>query len=95
MAFRQKSWQLAPLVSYQFCDGLHIFPATQAMIFSGAIPKYIIPEYNSRSDIPDGVTSSQVEKAIVELEQVGKKAAAVLIISSTFQGTCSNIGEIT
>ena len=65
------------------------------MIFSGAIPKYIIPEYNSRSDIPDGVTSSQVEKAIVELKQVGKQAAAVLIISSTFQGICSKIGEIT
>lgn len=64
------------------------------MIFFGTIPKYIIPEYDSHSDIPGGVTSSQVEKAIVELQQVGKQAAAVLIISSTFQGTCSNIGEI-
>ncbi|XP_060670955.1 uncharacterized protein LOC107418485 [Ziziphus jujuba] len=33
--------------------------AISAMIFSGAVPKYIIPDYNSNWDIAAGVTPSQ------------------------------------
>jgi arginine/lysine/ornithine decarboxylase len=35
-----------------------------AMVLSGAVPKYIIPEYNSGWDIAGGITPLQVDKAV-------------------------------
>ncbi|XP_062115304.1 uncharacterized protein LOC133829595 [Humulus lupulus] len=68
--------------------------AISAMVLSGAIPKYIIPEYDVEWDIAGGVTPSQVEKAIEELEMEGRKPAAVFVTSPTYHGICSNISEI-
>ncbi|KAF4365575.1 hypothetical protein F8388_007408 [Cannabis sativa] len=68
--------------------------AISAMVLSGAIPKYIIPEYDIEWDIAGGVTLSQVEKAIEELEMEGRKPAAVFVTSPTYHGICSNISEI-
>ncbi|KAM0947058.1 putative arginine decarboxylase [Dioscorea sansibarensis] len=68
--------------------------AISGLILSGAVPKYIIPEYNSQWDIPGGITALQVEKAIEELKENGKTAAAVLITSPTYHGICSNVREI-
>nr|XP_048330641.1 arginine decarboxylase-like [Ziziphus jujuba var. spinosa] len=65
-----------------------------AMIFSGAVPKYIIPDYNSNWDIAAGVTPSQVERAIMELEMEGLKPAAVYVTCPTYHGICSNLSEI-
>lgn len=69
--------------------------ATSGLILSGAIPKYIMPEYNSHWDIAGGITPSQVERAVKELEEDGKTAAAVLVTSPTYHGICSNASEIT
>ncbi|KAF8389481.1 hypothetical protein HHK36_026176 [Tetracentron sinense] len=68
--------------------------AISAMVLSGALPKYIIPDYNSEWDIAGGVTPKQVEKAIKELEMDDQKAAAVLVTSPTYHGICSNLSEI-
>lgn len=68
--------------------------ATSAMVLCGALPKYIVPEHNLQWDIAGGVTPSQVKMAIEELEQEGKKAAAVFVTSPTYNGVCSNISEI-
>ncbi|KAL2503291.1 Arginine decarboxylase [Forsythia ovata] len=68
--------------------------AISAMILSGVLPKYIVPEYDHNWDIAGGFTPSQVEKAIEELEMEGRKPAAVLVISPTYHGVCSNIGAI-
>ncbi|XP_025887686.1 uncharacterized protein [Solanum lycopersicum] len=68
--------------------------ATSAMVLCGALPKYILPEYNLQWDTAGGVTPSQVKIAIEELEQEGKKAAGVFITSPTYNGVCSNISEI-
>ncbi|XP_049381130.1 uncharacterized protein LOC125845620 [Solanum stenotomum] len=68
--------------------------ATSAMVLCGALPNYILPEYNLQWDIVGGVTPSQVKMAIEELEQEGKKAAGVFITSPTYNGVCSNISEI-
>ncbi|KAK2646194.1 hypothetical protein Ddye_021389 [Dipteronia dyeriana] len=68
--------------------------AISAMVLSGVIPKYIIPEYNCDWDIAGGVIPSQVEKAINELDKDGRKAAAVFITSPTYHGICSNLSEI-
>ncbi|XVF47577.1 hypothetical protein PTKIN_Ptkin03bG0120700 [Pterospermum kingtungense] len=68
--------------------------AISAMVLSGAIPKYIIPEYDCNWDITSGVTLSQVEKAINELHMEGQKVAAVFITSPTYHGICSNVKNI-
>ncbi|XP_020537182.1 arginine decarboxylase-like [Jatropha curcas] len=68
--------------------------AISAMVLSGAIPKYIIPEYDSEWDIAGGITPLQVEKAIKELEMEGHKPAAVFVTSPTYNGICSNLNEI-
>ncbi|XP_043811010.1 arginine decarboxylase [Manihot esculenta] len=65
-----------------------------AMVLSGAIPKYIIPEYNCHWDIAGGITPSQVNVAIKELENEGQKPAAVFVTSPTYHGICSNLSEI-
>lgn len=68
--------------------------AISAMVLSGALPKYIMPDYDSNWDISGGITPSQVERALKELETEGRKAAAVFIVSPTYHGICSNIAAI-
>ncbi|CAN1185764.1 Arginine decarboxylase [Linum perenne] len=68
--------------------------AISAMVLSGAVPKYILPDYNSIWDIPGGVTPIQVEKALEELGKEGQRTGAVLITSPTYHGICSNLSEI-
>ncbi|XP_021276363.1 uncharacterized protein LOC110410809 isoform X2 [Herrania umbratica] len=68
--------------------------AISAMVLSGAIPKYIIPEYDCHWDIAGGVTLSEVEKAIRELQMEGQKIGAVFVTSPTYHGICSNVTDI-
>ncbi|KAL1568143.1 arginine decarboxylase-like [Salvia divinorum] len=68
--------------------------AISAMVLSGVVPKYIVPEYDPEWDIAGGITPSQVEKAIKELEMEGLKPAAVFVVSPSYHGVCSDIGAI-
>ncbi|KAJ0800511.1 putative arginine decarboxylase [Helianthus annuus] len=68
--------------------------AFSAMVLSGVVPKYIIPEYDFEWDIACGITPSQVENAINESNTEGRKASAVLITSPTYHGICSNLEQI-
>ncbi|CAK8575784.1 unnamed protein product [Lathyrus sativus] len=68
--------------------------AISAMVLSGAVPKYILPDYKNDWDIAGGVTPLQVLNAIQELELEGKKTAAVFITSPTYHGICSNLSDI-
>ncbi|KAK1422320.1 hypothetical protein QVD17_25353 [Tagetes erecta] len=68
--------------------------AFSSMVLSGVIPKYMIPEYDFDWDIACGITPSQVENAISELDTEGRKASAVLITSPTYHGICSNLEKI-
>ncbi|PWA54738.1 Orn/Lys/Arg decarboxylase, C-terminal [Artemisia annua] len=79
-----------------------------SMVLSGAIPKYITPEYDFDWDLAGGITPLQasdilfqkrpekmrVEKAIKELDNQGRKPSAVLVTSPTYHGICSNIEDI-
>ncbi|CAN6291094.1 unnamed protein product [Urochloa humidicola] len=65
-----------------------------ALVLSGAVPKYIIPEYNSGWDIAGGITPWQVDRAVKELEEDGKRVGAVLVTSPTYHGVCSNVEGI-
>ncbi|TMW84846.1 hypothetical protein EJD97_024251 [Solanum chilense] len=68
--------------------------AISAMVLSGALPKYIVPEYDFKWDVAGGITPSQVNDVIKELEMEGRKAAALLVVSPTYHGICSNLDEI-
>ncbi|KAB2026970.1 hypothetical protein ERO13_D05G001400v2 [Gossypium hirsutum] len=68
--------------------------AISAIVLSGVIPKYIIPDYDCLWDITAGVTLSQIEKAIEELHMEGQKVGAVFITSPTYHGICSNLTDI-
>ncbi|KAL7133789.1 hypothetical protein ABFS83_12G163700 [Erythranthe nasuta] len=69
--------------------------AISGMVLSGAVPKYIVPEYHSDWDIAGGITPSQVEAAIEEVVQKeGRNPAAVFIVSPSYHGICSDIRKI-
>ncbi|KAM7256157.1 hypothetical protein ACFE04_011898 [Oxalis oulophora] len=68
--------------------------AISGLVLSGAVPKFIIPEYDQDWDLAYGVTPLQVENAIKELEMKGKRPAAVLITSPTYQGICNDVHGI-
>ncbi|TXG51008.1 hypothetical protein EZV62_023532 [Acer yangbiense] len=62
--------------------------AISALVLSGAIPKYSIPQYNYDWDIASGLLPSQ------ELEKEGQKAGGVFVTSPTYHGVCSKLSEI-
>ncbi|XP_078165292.1 uncharacterized protein LOC144560001 [Carex rostrata] len=68
--------------------------ATSGMVLTGAIPKYIMPIYNSDWDIDGGVSASEVQRAVQEVEREGHKVGAVLVTTPTYHGICSNLEEI-
>ncbi|XP_073154330.1 uncharacterized protein [Henckelia pumila] len=68
--------------------------AVSAMVLSGAVPKYIIPEYDPKWDISGGITPLQVEQAIKELEMERRRPAAVLVVSPSYHGICCDIDAI-
>jgi arginine/lysine/ornithine decarboxylase len=65
-----------------------------ALVLSGVVPKYIIPEYNSGWDIAGGITPLQLDEAVRELEEDEKRVGAVLVTSPTYHGVCSNVQGI-
>uniref|UniRef100_A0A9I9DF67 Orn/Lys/Arg decarboxylases family 1 pyridoxal-P attachment site domain-containing protein n=1 Tax=Cucumis melo TaxID=3656 RepID=A0A9I9DF67_CUCME len=54
-----------------------------ALVLSGAIPKYIMPMYDSNWDIVGEVTPSEANRAIKYIEMEGQKASAVFVTSPT------------
>ncbi|KAF7115614.1 hypothetical protein RHSIM_RhsimUnG0051500 [Rhododendron simsii] len=75
--------------------------AISAMVLSGALPKYIIPEYDFEWNIAGGSLHPsirlllwQVDKAIQELEKEGQKPAAVFVTSLTYHGVSINLTKI-
>lgn len=68
--------------------------AISALVLSGALPKYIIPDYDFDWDIAGGVTPLQVERTINELKAEGRRASAVLVVSPSYHGICSNLSDI-
>jgi arginine/lysine/ornithine decarboxylase len=65
-----------------------------ALVLSGVVPKYIIPEYNSGWDIAGGITPLQLDEAVREFEEDGKRVGTVLVTSPIYHGVCSNVQGI-
>lgn len=68
--------------------------AVSAMVLSGALPKYVYPEPDSAFGIAHGIQAAQVETAIGELQSAGKRIGAVLVVSPTYFGVCSDLHEL-
>lgn len=61
-----------------------------AIIFQGAIPVYITPQYNYQFSVTGGILPAEVESAI----ESNPDAKAVLITSPTYYGTVSDVKAI-
>lgn len=68
--------------------------ATNGVVLSGALPKYIVPQHSPDWDIFAGIRPLQVETAIKESKLEGRKVGAVFITSPTYNGICSNLSQI-
>lgn len=69
--------------------------AVSAMVFTGALPKFVMPSYDPEWDLAHGIDPQDVERAFVEVEKQGtSKIGAVLITSPTYLGVCSDIKTI-
>ncbi|EPS62102.1 hypothetical protein M569_12690, partial [Genlisea aurea] len=70
--------------------------AVSGMVLSGALPEYVVPEYDSKWDVASGITPSQAIKCRLydDLEKRGRKPAAVLIVSPSYHGICSDVAVI-
>lgn len=61
-----------------------------ALVVSGARPVYLTPEIDPASHIAHGVTPAAVEAGL----RAHPEAKAVLIVSPTYYGACSDVGAI-
>jgi arginine/lysine/ornithine decarboxylase len=68
--------------------------AVSAMVLSGALPKYVTPVPDSAWGVAHGVRAAQVEAAIREVRRAGGRAGAVLVVSPTYFGVCSHVGDL-
>lgn len=68
--------------------------AVSAMILSGAQPKYVTPTLDAVWGLAHGVAVAEVKAAIVEVENRGGRVGAVLVVSPTYFGVCSQLGAI-
>ena len=64
--------------------------AISGLVLSGATPIYVQPDYSTEWDIPLGVSPSTIETALARHPE----AKAVLVVSPTYQGICSDLGAI-
>ncbi|MBR8827514.1 MAG: aminotransferase class I/II-fold pyridoxal phosphate-dependent enzyme [Gomphosphaeria aponina SAG 52.96 = DSM 107014] len=64
--------------------------AYAGLIFSGAVPIFLNPEYNFEFDIPYSITPAAVETAL----QQHPDSKAVMMIYPTYQGVCGDVKAI-
>ncbi|MGD1907748.1 MAG: aminotransferase class I/II-fold pyridoxal phosphate-dependent enzyme [Leptolyngbyaceae cyanobacterium] len=60
------------------------------LVLSGAVPIYLNPTYSADWDLALGVTSEAIEAALVAFPQI----KAVVVVSPTYEGICSDIAAI-
>lgn len=64
--------------------------AISGMVLSGAIPIYVQPQYSPEWDLCLGILPADIEQALIEHPD----AKAVLIVSPTYHGICSDVAAI-
>ncbi|CDF39441.1 unnamed protein product [Chondrus crispus] len=65
--------------------------AVHALVLTGAIPVWIQPLYDAEHDLLHGVSTESIERA---LDQNKGQVDAVLLISPTYHGACSDVAAI-
>jgi arginine/lysine/ornithine decarboxylase len=63
-------------------------------VLSGALPKYVTPVLDSAWGVAHGVRTAQVKSTIREVRRAGGRVSAVLVVSPTYFGVCSHIGDL-
>jgi len=64
--------------------------AISGLILSGAMPVFVDPEYDANLDRVDGIPPAAIAAAL----QHNPDASAVLLVSPTYEGVCSDVGAI-
>ncbi|PXF48131.1 Arginine decarboxylase [Gracilariopsis chorda] len=65
--------------------------AVHAAVLSGTIPVWVTPQYDQRNDLVHGITASDILEAF---RKHGNQIDAVLIVSPTYHGVCSDTETI-
>lgn len=65
--------------------------AVHALVLSGAVPIWVQPLYDAKNDLLHGVATETISKA---LETHKGEVDAVLVISPTYHGACSDVASI-
>ncbi|MBD2326153.1 aminotransferase class I/II-fold pyridoxal phosphate-dependent enzyme [Alkalinema sp. FACHB-956] len=60
------------------------------LILAGAVPVFVLPDYDSAVDIAHGVAPSTIAQALA----AHPDSQAVLLVSPTYYGTCSDVAAI-
>ncbi|CAI5951187.1 unnamed protein product [Closterium sp. NIES-64] len=68
--------------------------AFSGMVLSGAVPHYILPVTDNSWGIAHGVTLESVTEALRHVAATGARIGAVLVVSPTYYGVCSDIRGI-
>ncbi|CAI5533929.1 unnamed protein product [Closterium sp. Naga37s-1] len=68
--------------------------AFSGMVLCGAVPHYILPVTDHSWGIAHGVTLDRVTEAIRHVAATGARIGAVLVVSPTYYGQCSDIRGI-
>lgn len=68
--------------------------ALAALVLSGARPEWVQPEMDAGLGVAHGVTADAVAGALQSAEDAGRRVGAVLVVSPTYFGTCSDIAAL-
>eukprot|EP00897_Mesotaenium_endlicherianum_P007675 jgi/Mesen1/6936/ME000036S06268 len=62
-----------------------------AMALSGASPSYVLPDIYEEWGIPVSVSPAAIEEALARAADAGDRVGAVLVVSPTYHGLCSDV----
>jgi len=67
--------------------------AVHALVSSGAVPVWVAPDYDAQSGLCLGLRASEVKRAL-RAHGGARRVAAVLVVSPTYHGICSDVGAL-
>ena len=68
--------------------------AFAAMVLAGAQPHYLTPAWDPVMGVSHGVAAQQVAAALEAERAQGRRVGAVLVVSPTYFGVCSDVAAI-
>lgn len=64
------------------------------LILSGAVPRYVLPEYSGAWGLWGSVSPDAVERELKRAKELGSPCRSVFLVSPTYYGVCSDLARI-